>query len=425
MGEMSEIQEDRSVVFRAEMEKIRDEQLYWRGIVLDLFDGRAWKSSWSAPVKGMENPAEDTVRQTIYLEPYGNRVLFALDRPLAFRVLEKGVEREITQFQKPVVERMRYVVVSSPHGLFREENEDEDDSRYLQLPPEVSEDLRELAVKLASDGDPAHSVVQLMNFFRTSGFTYSIEDLPISASPLEDFVMTQRRGNCEYFASALGVMLRLAGIPSRLVGGYRGGLYNRSGGYYLVQQSNAHVWVEAQLPALGWVRLDPTPVSTASGPSLVGEDVLNRVRVLMDTFNHYWNKFVVNYDLDRQFQILRGIRDELSRGNILRRADRIAVRKIGVSSVLIVFLTVAVCWFLRKKTDPERELLGRFLHRMKRRGYLKGDSEGLDEFAARIQSAELRDGVCRFVFQFQGFFYRDMPISREDRKRLRAMIDDL
>jgi hypothetical protein len=92
--------------------------------------------------------------------------------------------------------------------------------------------------------------------------------------PIEDFVAYHRTGNCEYFASALTLMLRSQGIPARLVVGYKGGNYNAVGRYYVVQQRHAHAWVEAWLPPEevpplevagvpsdggAWYRLDPTP----------------------------------------------------------------------------------------------------------------------------------------------------------------------
>ena len=71
--------------------------------------------------------------------------------------------------------------------------------------------------------------------------------MPLTTHPVEDFLFKYRYGNCEYFASAMAVMLRMSGIPSRLVGGYRGGYYIEVGKYYLIPEKNAHVWVEAYI----------------------------------------------------------------------------------------------------------------------------------------------------------------------------------
>ena len=92
--------------------------------------------------------------------------------------------------------------------------------------------------------------------FARGGYLWSLENLERGRDVLERFVLDVRRGNCEYFASAAAVMLRMANVPARLVGGYRGGDYNRAGGYYSVRERQAHVWVEAWDRGAGcWVLL--------------------------------------------------------------------------------------------------------------------------------------------------------------------------
>ena len=97
----------------------------------------------------------------------------------------------------------------------------------------------------------------------TSGrsYRYSLElkGRPGSADPLAVFLFESRAGHCEYFATAMAVMLRQTGIPARLVNGFRTGEYNALGDAWVVRQYDAHSWVEAYFKPYGWIEFDPTP----------------------------------------------------------------------------------------------------------------------------------------------------------------------
>lgn len=425
LGQVSAIQEDDRVVFRAEMERVDDEVLYWRGIVLDVFENDVWRSSRPESVNTVPDSGGEAVEQIVYLEPYGGRVVFGLDRPVFLWHQERGREREIVQFKSPVQERVRYRVVSNPRVFLPIPYSETEASVFLQLPEGLSPKIRDLASRLASHGTPAERVAALFNYLRSDAFAYTLEDLPVSPNPLEDFLLVHRRGNCEYFASALGAMLRTVGVPARLVGGYRGGLYNRSGRYYIVRQKHAHVWVEALLPGMGWVRLDPTPRGTDFGLLDEAAGALGRLRVLLDTFNHYWVKVVINYDLERQFRMVHALRDPWRLLSFPWRPGRAFAdslgRAVGVGTAAVLLLAL----IFRRRKPPEQELIDKFLRRMRKRGYVKGPAEGLDEFTAGITDEALRERAERFAADFQGIFYRDRPLSGEDRRRLRALIRSL
>jgi hypothetical protein len=161
----------------------------------------------------------------------------------------------------------------------------------------------------------------LRNHFLTSDrYTYSLDfrnpHRKPGIDPIEDFVANHGTGHCEYFASALVIMLRSQNIPARLVTGFRGGEYNALGGYYQLVQSDAHAWVEVYLepedvadesppnadmsPIGGWLRLDPTPGSDIDkarqlepGPMDVVDDVLDYARIL-------WSDYVLGLTAKRQ-----------------------------------------------------------------------------------------------------------------------------
>lgn len=149
-------------------------------------------------------------------------------------------------------------------------------------------------------------------------FRYSLlpQERDPTIDPVEDFIKNNPRGHCEYFASALALMLRTQGIPSRIVVGFKGGDYNQVGSFYQVRQLHAHAWVEAYLdpheippearPAgalpdttAGWLTLDPTPATDDS--SLFDRSgILNIIADLGDYFRHLWSNYVVGLNAERQ-----------------------------------------------------------------------------------------------------------------------------
>jgi LPXTG-motif cell wall-anchored protein len=149
------------------------------------------------------------------------------------------------------------------------------------------------------------------------------------------------------------------------------------------------------------------------------------MRVLMDAFNHYWIKFVINYDLERQFRIVRGLRDQWRRADWRLEPEKVSFRGVAAAVGGAMLMAGAILLFWRRRKEPERELVKEFLRRMKRRGYVKGEAQGLEEFAAAMGNAELRERAHRFVEEFQAIYYKDRTLSGDDRKRLRAIIRDL
>ena len=166
----------------------------------------------------------------------------------------------------------------------------------------------------------------LEGHFRTSGlYRYSLEGEQTrnrQLDPIEDFVRNHRTGHCEYFASALTLMLRSQQIPARMVVGYKGGDFNTVGNYYIVRQLHAHAWVEAYLPAneipsgdldpledraLGaWLRLDPTPTGQDIVANRSRLPLVTKMRELVDYCQVLWDDYVLGLNATRQRQAIYG-----------------------------------------------------------------------------------------------------------------------
>jgi hypothetical protein len=131
---------------------------------------------------------------------------------------------------------------------------------YL-IVPAVSERTR----RFAQDAVPVNpNPVQVMRALRdvlSNQFPYDLEAsaTPEGSEPVDHFLFEQRRGFCQHFASALAVLGRLQGVPTRLVTGFSPGDYNFLTGLWEVRGKHAHAWVEAWIPGTGWVPFDATP----------------------------------------------------------------------------------------------------------------------------------------------------------------------
>jgi protein-glutamine gamma-glutamyltransferase len=423
LGKISQIQLDEAVVMRVAMEQIEERSLYWRGIVFDHFNGQAWqvKEQKEGPLQRYGSGGRP-LRYTVYLEPYEFNTIMTLDHPVY--VMLRQVRRYDSYTYTatfPLNKKISYESISNPQGVIHVVEDDL--SRYLEAPPEMPR-VKVLAAEIAAGREGAAAAGNILRHLRRGRYAYALKNLPASGRPLEDFLFTYRYGNCEYFASAMAVMLRYHEIPSRLVGGYRGGYYHDYGKYYVVPQRFAHVWVEAYFPGQGWVRFDPTPATAADVASLTGTGAMFRVRMVFDIMEYYWNMTIINYDLQKQMRLFVTLPALLKPPSLKFAMQNI----IWFIAVPLGLLLLAAVWFVFPRVaikSRERRVLEAFLRQMARRGYQKRAHEGLEEFVRSLPEGPLKEAAHKFVEQYQWFYYKDRPLSRRDEGNLRLMIRGL
>ena len=418
LGNVSQIQMDESVVMRVGMERIDGRFLYWRGIVFDHFDGQVWRvkdrrGGWRPRYKR----GGRSLRYTVYLEPSEFNTILTLDHPafVLLRQLKSFDDYTFTSLS-PLTRKISYEAISVPWGVI--DGETDDLSRYLTAPSGMT-DVKTLAAEIAMGRQGMAAAEGILGYLRSGRYAYALKGLPASQRPLEDFLFAHRVGNCEYFASAMAMMLRFQGIPARLVGGYRGGYYHEFGRYYVVPQRFAHVWVEAFFPGRGWVRFDPTP--TAADASPAGPGMMFRIRMVFDILEYYWNITIINYDLQKQIKLFDKIPALLRPVSVkLDKAGVVAVAT-AVAGLLLLGL-ISFYTFRFAKKSRERRILEAFSRRMAQLGYRKKSHEGLEEFIKALAEGHEKTAALDFVEKFQGLYYRDVPLSRQDEDDLRRMI---
>jgi hypothetical protein len=169
--------------------------------------------------------------------------------------------------------------------------------RYLELPDRVDGRIPALAKTMAGAGASDLDRARAIETALRDGYAYSLEEpAHEAADPLAEFLFVRRKGYCEYFASAMAVMLRTQGIPARLATGFQSGEYNPITELWVVRASDAHSWVEAWMPGRGWSTFDPTPPD----PGVRGAGLLARAGLYLDAAQTFWQEWVMGYDDGRQ-----------------------------------------------------------------------------------------------------------------------------
>ena len=319
---------------------------HWRGATLTHFDGRRWSNpnQRGELVRINDNeiflatPAQRR-RQglrggyEVHVSPQLGEVLFLpglaeflrIEQRYLFRYPDRTVrlplapkeDLEYAAFsyfdgEQELAEGRMASLSATELGAIRGED-------LLHLPP-MDPRIEELAQSVTEGYDNPLDKARILASYLRGNYRYSLgKNRATGKDPLARFLFETREGHCEYFASALAVMLRTLGIPSRVVTGFLVTEYNPLTGWYLVRMSDAHSWVEVWLPERGWYGFDPTP----SSRQLPMSQLLARLRLWRDAVDTFWQDWVLAYDLGRQLT-LAGSAETASRG-----AREFAARAFG------------------------------------------------------------------------------------------------
>ena len=390
--------------------------LYWRGIALDEFDGVSWKATGGGRYGGPETAPQARapgakgrqghLAQEVITESLDTDILFAANFPVSYGSVPGGRVAQVNDsYMLPgrISGRIKYLAYSDvytpPADDLREAGGDYSGiefERYLQLPPltpEVSELAHEITAFDANAYGKALAIKRylLMNY----GYTRTLEGGK-GEYPLEEFLFDIKEGHCEYFSTAMVVLLREAGIPARVVNGFVGGEWNEHGQFFLVRESDAHSWAEAYFPEYGWVTFDATPEG--------GVDILasgSFISSYVDYLRYRWNRYVIDFSQRDQIRLFNDIRDRWKwRQGKLTGPSGLFSRPDGTVVALIVLSGIAV-WILVTRTGlralfrrgkggaPERAtvIYGNALKVLSRRGFSRPDYMTPREFSLYLKNS--------------------------------------
>src|SRR5262245_28520858 len=416
-GSIAALANSSYIAFRAEFPRSSTRPsgpMYWRGVVMWHCNGMEWRAPYAPRPKSSSSTVdiEDSrglplqsanakeIQQRITLAPHGARWMFALDRPIKTPPGAMLARGDYLSSVQPIRKARRYDVVSSQFS--RKEITAKERAEALEVPASISPAVRDLARSwTVQNRDSRNLVNSALQFFRTQGFSYSLT--PGEYDNLEEFLFRRRVGFCERYAASFATLMRLAGIPARVVVGYLGGEYNDLGHFFLVRQADTHAWCEVWLPKNGWTRVDPTSAVAPGRASLdltsfldtrIASDqmgtrkntliaqllrsgVFTNVRFLWQTLSYEWDTRLLAFDADVQDVLLTSM-GIANRGTVFL-----------IVEILLVAIAMIASYFVwmqlrtRARLDRVKALYEYFCRITARLGVPRDPCEGPLNFARR------------------------------------------
>jgi protein-glutamine gamma-glutamyltransferase len=467
LGQIGIIQQSNQVVMHVTVQEGRADvmSLKWRGVALDQFNGQKWTTrgslSYGVPrsldgglhlARALAASAQDTgesvtatrrqpLRYRVLMEPVAisvffvapaAEVLFGNYRWVALdgngTIYDNDRDRQITAYE--VISN----VAEPPPGQLRRASSGYSrriQDVFLQL-PELDPRVPQLAQQVTASAPTPYDKARAVERYLSTNFAYTLQlPSPVPDDPIAYFLFTRKQGHCEYFASAMAVMLRSIGIPARIVNGFRTGEYNDVTGSYIIRARDAHSWVEAYFPGSGWVSFDPTPAGVAPAPS-----TWNRMLLYIDAAREFWREWVINYDfshqrtltntatsrarrfvdesrrwLRRKYEAAVDRADDI-RDQAMREPQKWAARAILGFAVLLLLVVARPLWRMGRRRalmrDPGRAPATaaglwylRMTRTLARRGWRKRATQSPREFAQAIDDPAMRRGVQSFTETYE------------------------
>jgi transglutaminase-like putative cysteine protease len=373
-GDIGDLTRSGDIAFRVEFssEIPSYNELYWRGITLEQFDGREWsrRRFRNAQYLGVDKPQlypwfreiqmlGDPVRYNVIMEPTQQSWVFTLMVPqLTNERLFMRREFQVGT-QRPINQRMSYDASSYLDHVVDLELSRQMTINNLSIPENGNEESRAFAEQMyAEAGSDTEFINSILQHIRDNEFFYTLSPSLLGENGIDDFLFNTREGFCEHYASTFTFLMRAAGIPARVVTGYQGGEFNKYNETLIVRQYDAHAWSEVWLEGQGWVRVDPT-AAVAPGRIEYGsqftfqEDegflddevfsllqfrssslLINDLILRMEMIDYAWNRFVLNYDQGMQFSLFS------------RLFENVNQRKILLSLLAFMFLFTSLSAFI-------------------------------------------------------------------------------
>jgi hypothetical protein len=239
-------------------------------------------------------------------------------------------------------------------------------AQYLAL-PDGNPETRALAAKLASEAQTPQALVALIGRHLQQGYRYTLTPPPLTGQQIDQFLFKSQAGFCSHYASATSFILRAAGVPSRIVGGYLGGEWRDNASYLQVRQRDAHAWVE-YLQDGQWRRFDPTLMVEPDRLNSSLDQLLSAAELLrlqgnwaermawskrllqqLEDLDYYWSRWVLGFDTDRQQDLLATLKQWLQQ---LQQLDWRFLMKILLVILTLPLLLLALRHWQQKRRQP-------------------------------------------------------------------------
>jgi transglutaminase-like putative cysteine protease len=478
LGKIGQIQQSSSVVMHIQIDDDKSGafDLKWRGIALNVFDGKTWSNtldktivlrrpegafSLSSPEQTISRRAR-SIHYHVLMEPVGSTVFFLAPIPrqlqgnYAIISMDKGEAVYDLDAAHPIGSYEATSTLTNPKPAdLRQASADYPPEillSYLQFPA-LDARIPRLAETITAGAGNNYDRAAAIEFYLRNHYGYTLQ-LPriLPHDPLANFLFDRRQGHCEYFASSMAVMLRTLRIPARVVNGFRGGEFNDLTSQYVIRASSAHSWVEAYFPGYGWIDFDPTP----AGPVAVHTG-WGRAMLYLDAMASFWREWVVEYDANHQELVGQGVvsrsrrmLDDLrhwghTRYEALLKSARRVQHTVSdspgpwslggalVTSILILAANARRLLRILKQRQlaahPEKSprlastiWYERMTHLVARHGWRKKPAQTPFEFVGSIEDPAIRRSVEEFTRRYERARFGD---SSEDARSLPEVYEEI
>ena len=471
LGQIGRIQQSDAVVMRAQFDRTPPSDLKWHGTTLMNFDGRRWfnrrteertiffrgsidntvnllgpqarlfldgvtNSDLVRGVGGLRNRAAQYLSFHVNLEPIGANLFFYPSRLVSIRgVASRDYllnSNAVLTYRDEVANVVRSYsgvsLIGKPGTSDASEAMDGRMVPYLELPT-MDQRVSDLAHKITSDKNTPYFKAEALESYLRTNFGYTLE-MQASSDPISFFLFERKKGHCEYFASAMAVMLRTIGIPSRMVNGFRNGERSEITGSYLIRARDAHSWVEAFIPGRGWVEFDPTPSGDPPPKTF-----WSRVNLYIDAAREFWADWIINYDFSHQnvlaeitavsarktitsawhaleqesWGFIARMQNWLSRGRQSGKYEGAPSKRTLLLLSIATTLALVGFWLRRRacrlaKLPSENVAslwLQRLIKRMARKGFVKAPAQTVTSWATSVDDELLRPKLEQFVHEYE------------------------
>jgi len=375
---------------------------YYRGPVLHDFDGHTWSRTDAGALAAPPLVFKGKPYQyTVSLEPNQHSWLFALDWPSQWDAASDVLTNDYMLMQAtPVSTPTDIVATSYTHSEAAHPITIGMRQRDTRLSRNHNPRTLELAAKMRSEhSDDLDYIHAVLDMFHEQPFYYTLNPPRLADDSVDGFLFDTKRGYCGHYASAFAVLMRAAGIPTRVVTGYQGGTYNRFANYWILRQSDAHAWDEVWIEGSGWLRIDPTGSIAAERVEAGLNDLATQgaadtsrweqrstwfkdVRLRLDALRVMWRDRILRFSQTSQEKLLARMHIPEPDG------QKVAL----VLAACLILAMVWLTWQVRRDLTPRtRDPVSRAYERLCRRlaaiGLPRSPYEGAEAYAARVAAA--------------------------------------
>ncbi len=470
LGEIGRLKSSDEIVMHVRLEAsgAQSKDLRWRGVALDEFTGREWiKSPAAQRFEKKESESglfqvgttEDLRRltpQTFFVEPLDTPVLFGLPRIVALqgrlpflRVDAEGSIQSRPHDQERAVYKVYSDTVTPDPGVLRADrlNYYVSAARYLSLPgnldPRIGATTREVLTQAGARN--GYDAARAVESHLRENYGYTLDLKAGGADPLADFLFNVKEGHCEYFSTAMAVMLRTQGVATRVVNGFLPGQFNEAADAFTVRQSDAHSWVEVYFPETNsWVTFDPTPSAGRTPRARTG--LTAQLSKYSEALDLMWFQYVIGYDKQEQRSLAAAWQNRLFN---LRRAAALKFDQAGrawpsaIRPLLFSLLALGAggltfllalrirlqgwrrglkVWGFRAGAESSRvDFYERLIALLEKRGLKRELSQTPLEFASSVAMNEAR----AITNAYNRVRYGEEKLSASERKRIERLLLEL